>query len=110
MSHRAAAAPHHRQHVEASLAQQVAQVGDGGVGGDVGGEPTLPLHLGELEGAAQLVQRVPTHHGADEHAVRFQDLLDLNSAGQSLILPLIPHRSVEGSVPGSPVSALRAGR
>lgn len=108
-----AAASHHRQHVEASLAQQVAQVGDGGVGGDVRGEPTLPLRLGELEGAAQLVQRVPTHHGPDEHAIRFKDLLDLNSAGQSLILPLISHQSVdeaESSVPGSPVSALQAGR
>lgn len=91
MSHRAAAAAaaaHHRQHVEASLAQQVAQVGDGGVGGDVGGEATLALRLGQLEGAAQLVQRVPAHRGPDEHAIRFKDLLDLNSAAQRLMLPL----------------------
>lgn len=54
MSHRAVAA-HHGQHVEAGPAQQVTQVGDGSVGGDMGGEPPLPLRLSELEGAAQLV-------------------------------------------------------
>lgn len=72
---------HHRQHVEACLSQQVAQVGDGGVRGDVGGEAPLPLRLSELEGAAQLVQSVSAHHGPDEHAIRFQDLMDLKSDG-----------------------------
>lgn len=86
---------HHRQHVEASPAQQVAQVGDGGVGGDVGGKPSLPLCLSELEGAAQLVQRVSAHHGPNEHAIRFEDLLNLNSEGQSFILLLISHISVD---------------
>lgn len=70
---------HHCQHVEAGAAQQVAQVSDGGVGGDAGGEAPLPLGLGELEGAAQLVQGVPAHHRPDEHAVRFQHLLDLKT-------------------------------
>lgn len=85
LSHNAAAS-HHRQHVEASLTQQVAQVADGRVGGDVGGEPPLPLCLGELEGAAQLVQGVPAHYGPDEHAIRFKDLLDLKSGGQRFII------------------------
>lgn len=84
VSHRVEVA-HHRQHVEAGLAQQVSQVGNGGVGGDVGGEPPLSLCLSELEGAAQLVQRVSTHHGPNEHTIRFEDLLNLNSEGQSFI-------------------------
>lgn len=70
---------HHCQHVEAGTAQQVAQVSDGGEGGDAGGEAPLPLGLGELEGAAQLIEGVPTHHRPDEHAVRFQHLLDLKT-------------------------------
>lgn len=86
---------HHRQHAEAGLTQQVAQVGDGCVGGDVGGEAPLPLCLSELEGAAQLVQRVPTHYGPDEHAIRFKDLLDLQSGDQGFIIPLISHISVD---------------
>lgn len=69
--------PHHSEHVEASLAQQVAQVGDGGVGGHVGAESSLPLGLGELEGAAQLVQGLPAHHRPNEHPVWFQHLMDL---------------------------------
>lgn len=94
VSHRVEVA-HHRQHVEAGPAQQVAQVGDGGVGGDVGGEPPLPLCLSELEGAAQLVQRVSAHHGPNEHTIRFEDLLNLNSEGQSFILLFISHISVD---------------
>lgn len=43
----------------------------------MGGESSLPLRLGQLEGAAQLVQRVPAHYGPDQRAVRFQELLDL---------------------------------
>lgn len=82
---RSTVASHHRQHVEAGLAQKVPQVGDGGVGGDVGGEPPLPLRLGQLEGAAQLVQRIPAHHGADEDAIRLQNLLDLKPGAQALI-------------------------
>lgn len=74
--------PHHSEHVEASLAQQVAQVGDSGVGGHVGGESSLPLGLGELEGAAQLVQGVPTHHRPNEHPVWFQHLMDLRGGGE----------------------------
>lgn len=85
---------HHSQHVEAGPAQQVAQVGDGGVGGDVGGEPPLPLSLSKLEGAAQLIQRVSSHHGPNENAIRFEDLLNLSSEGQSFILLLISHISV----------------
>lgn len=69
--------PHHGEHVEAGPAQQVPQVGDGGVGGDVGREAALPLHLGQLQRAAQLVQRVAARHGADEDAVRLQDPMDL---------------------------------
>lgn len=61
----------------------------------MGGEPPLPLGLGQLQGAAQLVQRVPAHYGADEHAIRFKDLLDLKSGGQRFIIPLIPHISVD---------------
>lgn len=60
----------------------------------MGGEAPLPLCLGELEGAAQLVEGVPAHYGPDEHAVRFEDLLDLKSGGQTCIIPLIPHISV----------------
>lgn len=73
--------PHHSEHVETGLAQQVAQVGDGGVGGDAGGESSLPLGLGELEGAAQLVQGLPAHHRPDEHPVRLQHLVDLRRGG-----------------------------
>lgn len=68
---------HHGQHVEAGLAQQVAQVGDGSVGGDVGGESSLPLGLGELERTPELVQRLPAHHRPDEHPIRLQYLVDL---------------------------------
>lgn len=68
---------HHSEHVEASLAQQVSQVGDGGVGGDVGREPALPLRLGQLQGTAQLVERLAAHHRSDEHPVRLQHLVNL---------------------------------
>lgn len=36
----------HSEHAEASLAQQVAQVRDGSVGGNVGRKSSLPLQLG----------------------------------------------------------------
>lgn len=72
---------HHSEHSEAGLAQQVAQVGDGGVWGDVGGEASLPLGLGELKGTPQLVQGLPAHHGPDEHPVRLQHLVDLRRGG-----------------------------
>lgn len=68
---------HHSEHVEAGLAQQVSQVCDGGVGGDVGGESSLPLRLSQLEGTSQLVQRLAADHRPDEHAVRLQHLMDL---------------------------------
>lgn len=70
-------ASHHGQHVEARLTQQVSQVGDGGVGGHVGGEPPLPLHLGQLEGTSQLVQRLAADHRPDEDPVWLQHLVDL---------------------------------
>lgn len=76
--------PHHGEHAEAGLAQQVAQVGDGRVGGDPGGEAPLSLRLGQLQGAAQLVQAFPAHHGPDEHAVRLQHLEDLRGGGGGL--------------------------
>lgn len=72
---------YHSEHVEAGLAQQVAQVGDGGVGGDVGGESSFSLGLGELQGAPQLVKSVPAHHRPDEHPVRLQHLVDLSRGG-----------------------------
>lgn len=76
--------PHHGEHAEAGLAQQVAQIGDGRVGGHPGGEAPLSLRLGQLQGAAQLVQAFPAHHGPDEHAVRLQHLEDLRGGGGGL--------------------------
>lgn len=84
--------PHHSQHAEASLAQQVAQVGDGGVGGDVGGEASLPLGFGELEGTAELVQGLPAHHRPDEHPVRLQHLVDLRGGGGRVIYSFIKYQ------------------
>lgn len=72
---------HHSEHAEAGPAQQVAQVGDGRVGGHPGGESSLPLGLGQLEGTPQLVQRLPAHHRPDEHPVRLQHLVDLKGRG-----------------------------
>lgn len=68
---------HHSEHAEAGLAQQVAQVSDGCVGGHPGGEAPLSLRLRQLQGAAQLVQAFPAHHGPDEHTVWLQHLEDL---------------------------------
>lgn len=76
--------PHHSEHAEAGLAQQVAQVSDGRVGGDVGGKSSLPLRLGQLEGTAQLVQRLSAHHRPDEHPVRLQHLVDLSGGGRQV--------------------------
>ncbi len=80
------AVSHHSEHVEASLTQQVAEVGDGGVGGDVGGEAALPLGLGELEGTPQLVQGLPAHHRPDECPVWLQHLVNLNGGGKNQVL------------------------
>lgn len=43
----------------------------------MGGESSLPLCLGELEGTPQLVQGLSAHHRPDEHPVRLQHLVDL---------------------------------
>lgn len=79
-----AAVSHHGEHAEAGLTQQVAQVGDGRVGGDVGGESALPLRLGKLKGATQLVQGFPAHHRPDEHPVWLQHLVDLSGGGKTM--------------------------
>lgn len=68
---------HYGEHAEASLAQQVSQVGDGSVGGDVGGKAALPLGLGQLQGTAQLIERLPAHHRPNEHPIWLQHLVDL---------------------------------
>ncbi len=81
-----AAVSHHGEHAEAGLTQQVAQVGDGRVGGDVGGESALPLGLGELKGATQLVQGFPAYHRPDEHPVWLQHLLDLSGGGNNQLI------------------------
>lgn len=70
---------YHGEGVEARPGQQVSQVGDGGEGRHVRGEAALPLQLGQLQRAAQLVQRVPAQHGPDEHPVRLQHLVDLQT-------------------------------
>lgn len=73
---------YHGEGVEASPGEEVSQIGDGGEGRHVGSKAALPLQLGQLQGAAQLVQGVPSKHGPDEHPVRLQHLVDLQTHSQ----------------------------
>lgn len=77
-----------RQHLEPRAGQQATDVPDVREGGDVRGHAAPTLQVRELQGPAQLEERLPAEHGRDEGAVGFEDRVHLREEGGEVVDPV----------------------
>lgn len=88
-----------RQHLEAGLLQQAADVPHVGERGHAGGHAAPAVLLGQLQRRPQLEERVPAEHGPDEGAVRLEDVVDLGEHAGEVVDPVqaeVAQDQVEG--------------
>lgn len=88
-----------RQHLEARLLQQAADVPHVGERGHARGHAAPAVLLGQLQGRPQLEERVAAQHGADEGAVRLEDVVDLRQHAGEVVDPVqaeVAQHQVEG--------------